>query len=161
MIYFTEGVINFLFEGTWLLGQYIHSGNLDRYILRPLPIGMQVLATKINLDGFGKILISAYMMAKALSMLEVNWNLAKVGMFILFILSASIIRVCLNLSANCTCFWLKSGNTSFAHLIHTFSEFGKYPLTIFQTGIQFVLIFIIPYAFISFFPTLYILCHQR
>ena len=90
-------------------------------------------------------------------MLEVNWNLVKVGMFILFILSASIIRVCLNLSANCTCFWLKSGNTSFAHLIHTFSEFGKYPLTIFQTGIQFVLIFIIPYAFISFFPTLYIL----
>ena len=157
MIYFTEGVINFLFEGTWLLGQYIHSGNLDRYILRPLPIGMQVLATKINLDGFGKILISACMMAKALSMLEVNWNLAKVGMFILFILSASIIRVCLNLSANCTCFWLKGGNTSFAHLIHTFSEFGKYPLTIFQTGIQFVLIFIIPYAFISFFPTLYIL----
>lgn len=157
MIYFTEGIVTFLFEGTWLLGQLINTGNLDRYILRPLPIGMQILSMKINPDGLGKILISVCIMIKSLSMLGIPWSLSKILMLIVFIISASIIRVCLNFSANCICFWLKSSKTSLSHLIHTFSEFGKYPITIFQSGIQFVLIFIVPYAFISFFPTLYLL----
>lgn len=157
MIYFTEGVLTFLFEGTWILGQLINSGQLDRCLLRPLPIGMQILTMKINPDGLGKIVISLYLMIQSLSMLDITWGISKVIWFVIFILSASTLRVCLNFSANCICFWLKSSKTSLSHLIHTFSEFGKYPLTLFQSGIQFVLIFIIPYAFISYFPTVYLL----
>lgn len=156
MIFFTEGVITFLFEGTWYLGGIINEGKLDQYLLRPVPIGMQILCLRVNPDGLGKIIVSLAIIGHSLTKAALMWTIGKIGMLILLIISASVIRVCLNFSANCICFWLKSSKTTLAYLIHCFSEFGKYPIIIFESVIQVVLLTLIPYAFISFYPALYI-----
>ena len=48
ILYFSEGIISFLFEGTWLLNGLINHGELDRLLLRPVPIVVQVLSMKMN-----------------------------------------------------------------------------------------------------------------
>lgn len=54
---FSEGSINFFFQGTWKITQMINQAELDKYILRPLPMGLQMLTSRIDLDGLNKMMI--------------------------------------------------------------------------------------------------------
>ena len=78
ILYFSEGIISFLFEGTWLLNGLINRGELDRFLLRPVPIGVQVLSMKMNFDGLGKIILSIFIMFQALMNLSIRWNIWKI-----------------------------------------------------------------------------------
>ena len=76
-------------------------------------------------------------------------------MTIAFVVSASVIRVCLNIVANSSSFWLKGSRNSLPHMVYTIWEFGKYPINIFSGAIQFILLTILPYAFMGFLPAAY------
>lgn len=76
-------------------------------------------------------------------------------MLIVFVVSASVIRVCLNIVANSSSFWLKGSRNSLPHMVYTIWEFGKYPINIFSGAIQFILLTILPYAFMGFLPAAY------
>jgi ABC-2 type transport system permease protein len=56
------------------------------------------------------------------------------------------------LAANCITFWLKAPGNAFGNLVHNIGEYAKYPITIYPKAIQFVVTFLVPYAFVSFFP---------
>lgn len=155
-LYFSEGIISFLFEGTWLLNRLINYGELDRFLLRPVPIIVQVLSMKMNFDGLGKIILSIVIMSRALMHISVQWNIGKIMMLVVFVVSASVIRVCLNIVANSSSFWLRGSKNSLPHMVYTVWEFGKYPITIFSGAIQFALLTILPYAFMGFLPAAYL-----
>ena len=155
ILYFSEGIISFLFEGTWLLNGLINHGELDRLLLRPVPIVVQVLSMKMNFDGLGKIILSIVIMSQALMNISIQWNIGKIIMLIVFVVSASVIRVCLNIVANSSSFWLKGSRNSLPHMVYTIWEFGKYPINIFSGAIQFILLTILPYAFMGFLPAAY------
>ena len=160
ILYFSEGIISFLFEGTWLLNGLINRGELDRFLLRPVPIGVQVLLIKMYFDGLGKIILSIFIMFQALMNLSIRWNIWKIIMLIIFVVSASVIRVCLNIVANSSSFWLKGSKNSLPHMVYTVWEFGKYPINIFSGVIQFMLVTFLPYAFMGFLPAAYMFDKQ-
>ena len=96
--------------------------------LRPVPIVVQVLSMKMNFDGLGKIILSIVIMSQALMNISIQWNIGKIIMLIVFVVSASVIRVCLNIVANSSSFWLKGSRNSLPHMVYTIWEFGKYPI---------------------------------
>jgi ABC-2 type transport system permease protein len=53
-------------------------------------------------------------------------------------------------------FWL-TDNSGFGYLIFDFNDFVRYPLSIYSRGIQILLTFLLPYAFINFYPAQYFL----
>ena len=107
ILYFSEGIISFLFEGTWLLNGLINHGELDRLLLRPVPIVVQVLSMKMNFDGLGKIILSIVIMSQALMNISIQWNIGIIIMLIVYEESASHIRVSLNFVAIRSSFRLK------------------------------------------------------
>lgn len=151
-IYVSEGVGSLFFEGTWRMLRLINMGELDRYLVRPVPLVLQIFCTGIGMNGLGNIVIGGSIIVMSLTRMDITWNAQHVALAFLLFVSAMTTRVAINLAANCSGFWIRSSGNAFPIMIHNLGEFAKYPITIFSQGLQLFISLVVPFAFVSFFP---------
>lgn len=154
---FSEGSINFFFQGTWKITQMINQAELDRYILRPLPIGFQILTSRIDLDGLNKMMIGIALFLYGASRCNIHWSIAKFFVLLLSLILSCFIRTCMIWIASCTSFWLEGTKNHLNFFISKLADVSKYPLNIYPSFLRNILIYFVPYAFISYYPISYIL----
>jgi ABC-2 type transport system permease protein len=152
MVIFAEGAASFFFNGMWSLGGLVNKGEMDRILVRPIPPLIQVFTSIPGLGGLGGMVMGGVIMGQALRHVQTDWTFYNYGLLLVFILSAVAIKVSVILAASCQTFWSGSTNTSFAHMIHTLGEFARFPLSIYNLGVQALITVVVPYAFISFYP---------
>ncbi|MEF2964816.1 ABC-2 family transporter protein [Paenibacillus sp. M1] len=152
MIYVSEGVGSLFFEGTWRMLRLVNMGELDRYLVRPVPLVLQIFCTGIGMNGLGNVVIGGSIIAMSLARIDIAWSPQTVLMAVLLFVSSMTIRIAINLAANCSSFWIRSSGNAFPIMIHNMGEFAKYPITIFSQGLQLFISIIVPFAFVSFFP---------
>ena len=75
---------------------------------------------------------------------------------ILFLLTSSLIMIALQNAAAATCFWIQN-SFYVLDLVLKFKDYAKYPITIFSPVFRFIFTFIMPIAFIAYYPSLVIL----
>jgi ABC-2 type transport system permease protein len=73
-----------------------------------------------------------------------------------FAVSGAAIRAAISFAANCATFWLRGYGNAFPLMVFQLADFAKYPSSIFGKGIQFFVTFVVPYAFISYLPAVYL-----
>jgi ABC-2 type transport system permease protein len=151
-IYFSEGVGSLFFEGTWRMLKLVNTGELDRYLVRPVPLVLQIVTTGIGMNGLGNIVIGGWIMGMALTRVAIDWSLSTVLAAVVLLISAMTVRVAINYAANCSAFWIKNSGNAFPIMVHNMGEFAKYPITIFSLGLQLFISLAVPFAFVSFFP---------
>jgi ABC-2 type transport system permease protein len=156
LIFITEGVGSLFFEGTWGLSWLVYSGEFDQVLVRPVSPIVQVLAGRVGFNGLGNIVTGGVLMAIALTNVPIAWTPGRVLMLVVLILSAAMIRVALNLGTAAIAFWIRAPWSMVPMFVHQLGEFAKYPITIYSTAVQAVIVVAIPFAFVSFFPTAFI-----
>jgi ABC-2 type transport system permease protein len=154
--FFTEGVTSLLVEGFWMLGGMVHRGELDRYLVRPVPVLVQILGAAVGLHGIGTTLIGAALIVRALSSVTVLWTPTRIVAALVLLLSALIIRCAIVIVPNAIVFWAPGVDSSVAVSIAEFGDFAKYPITIYGLALQALVTLVVPFAFISFFPATYL-----
>lgn len=152
MIFFTEGMTSFFIEGTWQLSFLAHNGDLDRYLLRPVPLLLQIIGKAVGMHGIGPILIGATLLWRALSTTTLPWTPDRMLLALMLLLSALVIRGAIILASNAAVFWVPGVGVTVAVAIGDIGDFAKYPLTIYALGIQVLITWVLPFAFISFYP---------
>jgi ABC-2 type transport system permease protein len=156
LIFITEGVGSLFFEGTWWLGWLVYSGEFDQVMLRPVSPIVQILASRVGFNGLGNMVTGGVLLVVSLSHVSVRWSPIGLLMVLILLASGATIRVALNLGTAALSFWIKSRSTNVPMFVHQLGEFAKYPITIYSVGIQAVIVVVIPFAFISFYPTAYV-----
>lgn len=156
MVVFSEGIASFFFEGVWSLPYQVSSGGFDKYLYRPISPALQILASKIGINGAGNIVLGSVIISYSLLRCDIAWSVSKIAIYIIMIFSAMLISISVNLAANSVSFWLKSAGIALPVSINSFHEFGKYPATLYNKLIQVVLLFGIPYAFIGYIPATFL-----
>lgn len=156
MIYLTEGIGSLFFEGTWRLGRLVNQGELDIILLRPVSPILQVFCNGVGMNGLGNLVTGGIIVVQAIIHIPMQWSWEKIVITILLLVSAVVIRISINLAANCTNFWLRNARNAFPLMIHNLSDFAKYPITIFPVAVRSLITFVVPFAFISFMPASYI-----
>lgn len=154
---FSEGCINFFFQGTWKIAEMINLADLDRFLVRPLPIGLQLLTARIDFDGLNKMGSAAAVFALGVSHCDIRWSLWKIVCLGVFLVECCVIRVCMIWIASCASFWMESGRNSLNFFAVSIGEMAKYPLVIYPPILQGVFAYVIPYAFVSYYPVGYLL----
>lgn len=157
MIYLTSGIISIFFEGTWSLSFIVNRGDLDRILLRPISPIIQVFTLGIGANGLSNFVLGLIMLYQALIHMDIIWTVPKILFFLILIISSIIIRASVNLAAAASSFWMNSGSNSISMMTLNISEFVKYPITIFGWGIKLIVTLIIPYAFITYYPAIFLL----
>lgn len=132
----------------------IRSGEFDSALTKPLHPFMQMLFR----DGFNMGYVSHFTVAlvivvAALCKLEHSVSPTSIAFFVLNVLGASLVQSAALIAASAMSFFTVGENPVMDFLVYKVKDFTNYPITIFPRGIQFILTFILPFAFINFYPS--------
>lgn len=141
----------------WIFASHIvRKGEFDRYLLRPLNPLFQVFAERFQLDAFGELIIGIAIVCYSFVNLDIKVTLLSVVAFLIVIVAGAIIYTSIKLLCASFAFWVKN-SFGILNIVYMFSDFTKYPTSIYGKGIQLVLNVIIPFAFTAFIPASYFL----
>ena len=135
----------------------IINGEFDRILLRPKNIIIQVLCYDSDYTKVSRLIQSVIVLIIAIIKLNINWTFLKIITLVLILLSAIIIFLSIFLLAAAYCFITIQG----LEVRNVFTAGGKhmaqYPIGIFKKGFVYFFTFIIPYAFVNYYPLMYVL----
>ncbi len=147
-----RGFREVLCDGVWALRRLVNGGEFDRILVRPISPVLQVITQMSAIFGFGGVLLGLWIIARASSELGLAWDAGRVAFVCLSIVSSVMIIGAIDLATNCIAFWEPASTSSFPFLVFSFSEFAKYPLTLYGRLVQVFLTWVLPFAFVSYYP---------
>lgn len=151
------GLSPLFFEGVWGLAWKVNKGELDYPLVRPMAVPAQVFSSGIGLHGIGDVLTGGAMLGWALWHIDVDWTVWTVLIGLVLLVSAAAIHLSLVAITNAASFWIPGPHPFLAVTMHTFEDMVKFPLTILGPGMRAVFTFVVPYAFVTFFPANWLL----
>jgi len=135
---------------------YIIQGRFDRVLLRPVDTLFQILFEKFRLESLQEVLTGSVVVAICVQRLGLPWHTTDYFWFALMVASGAVIYVSVFLLLTSVSFWFED-RVGIVPPVFNMLTFGRYPLTIYNVFIQFLLSWIIPFAFASFYPTTHFL----
>lgn len=135
----------------------IIKGDFDRLLIRPQNILIQVLCYDLDLVKISRLIQAIIVFVIALVNLNIDWTILKVAALMLMVLSSIVIFFGIFLLAASFCFFTIQG----LEVRNLFTDGGKhmaqYPIGVFNKGFIIFFTIIIPYAFVNYYPLLYVL----
>jgi ABC-2 type transport system permease protein len=134
------------------LDRQIREGKFDRYLIRPLPPLLQIMATEVRVSAVGDALGGLGLFLAANALVRVDWSPPAVAYLVLAIVGGCLVEAAIQLVI--AGFSFRALNTrSLVFLVdNIFSSFGNYPLSIYGAGVRWLLTFGVPVAFVAYFP---------
>ena len=155
IIQFGFAFCEFTARGVDHFDRIIINGEFDRMLLRPKNIILQVLCYDIDFIKISRITQSLIVMGIALIKLNIDWSILKIITLMFMCLSAIGIFFGIFLLAAAYCFITVQG----LEVRNVFTDGGKhmaqYPIGVFKKGFVYFFTFVIPYAFVNYYPLLY------
>jgi ABC-2 type transport system permease protein len=140
------------------LGQQIRLGRLDQMMVRPVPLLVQVCAEEFPVRKLGRLSQAVGVFAWACW--YVDWTPGRVGVAAVMVVAGTVIFAALFIGLACIQFWTIDS----AEVANAFTYGGNtvtsYPLTVFPNELVKALTFVVPIAFINWYPSLYVLGHH-
>lgn len=133
----------------------IIEGGFDRLLLRPKNLILQVLCSDGDFVKVSRLIQAIIVLVIALINLKVDITFLKIVCLILMLMASCVIFFGIFLLAASYCFMTVQG----LEVRNVFTDGGKhmaqYPIGVFKKGFVFFFTFIIPYAFVNYYPLLY------
>ncbi len=149
------GIADTLIGSVERVGEYVRTGRLDQMLTKPLPLLLQVCADQFTLRRLGRISQAALVFGWAAS--YVDWTPARAGVAVVMIASGGALFFGLFVTFSCIQFWTHDA-TEFANAFtYGGATLTQYPLTIFPKELMRSLTFLLPVAFVNWYPCLYLL----
>jgi len=145
-----------LFDNNWSLRMNVYSGDFIKYCFRPINLFFYYQSEVFDIKGLGQLAFGIGTIAYAWSHMSLPFTFWALCQLIIFLITASLIMIALQNAAAATCFWL-TNSFFILDLALKMKDYAKYPITIFNSVFRFIFTFIIPIAFIAYYPSLVIL----
>jgi len=135
---------------------YIIQGRFDRILLRPVSTLFQVLSEKFRIESLQEVVTGLLVIGICVRKLGLSWTLADDLWFALMVACGAVIYLSVFLILTAVSFWFED-RVGIVPPVFNMLTFGRYPLTIYNVFIQFMLSWVIPFGFASFYPTTHFL----
>lgn len=157
IIHFGFSVSETFFRGFDRFEDLIIDGSLDRFLVRPQNLIAQVFASEIDFVKIFRILQSIIILIISLIKLNINWSIYKIINLSLMLLASTIIFLSLFILTASYCFITIQGLEVKNILTDGGKHMAQYPIDIYKSFIKKFFTYIIPYAFINYYPLMYFL----
>ena len=106
-----------------------------------------------DVKGIGQFIFGMATFVYAWSHIGIPVTVVTIAQAVLFLITASLFMIAIMNAAAATCFWII--NSGYVMVImFRFKDFAKYPSNIFNGVFKFIFTFIIPIAFVAYYPSL-------
>ena len=140
-----------------LFPQLIRDGNFDLLLVRPRGTLFQVVTADFQLRRLGKALQALVILAYALANLDIAWTADRVLMLPVAVATGALIFVCVWVTAICVAFWTVDAREAANAFTYGGQTFAQYPLGIYDRWMRRFLAYVVPLAFVAYFPAVYVL----
>jgi len=130
---------------------YIIEGNLDRVLLRPVNPLAQVMFSSFGMGGLNELVLGTAVMIYAGAGLGLSLGLLDVLSLLLFAGTASLVYMGVFLGLTSVSFWIED-RMGLAPPVYNIIRFSRYPVTIFSPLVRIFLTFVLPFAWVAFYP---------
>jgi ABC-2 type transport system permease protein len=139
------------------IGQRIRTGELDVWLIRPVPALLQAAADNFALRRIGRPLQAGFVLVLGLRTLDLDWTVAKGIVLVLSVLTGSVIFGAIFVLG--AAFQFVSIDA--AEVTNSFTYGGQqltqYPLPVFGREIVRAVTFVVPLAFVNYYPVIFVL----
>src|SRR5919197_2705969 len=149
------GLSEMVAAGFDLFPQAIRQGEFDRVLLRPVGIFVQVLAADFQLRRLGRVAQGGLALALAIAWTSIAWTPLKVLYLPVVLVSGFVMFSALLVLGAVLCFWTVQSIEIVNTVTYGGTELASYPLPIYHELLQRFFTFVVPLAFVSYFPALY------
>lgn len=153
----SHGLAVILFIQTWHMGSRIIRGEFDRFLLRPMSVLFQFLFMDFNLVGVSDLIPGFIIFIYGCIKVEFNCRVDNFLWVILTVVGGVLIRGSVWMICGSLAFFKRSTTNFIGFTLELFDRVTMYPLSIYPKGIQCFFTFILPLAWITFYPTMDIL----
>jgi len=140
-----------------LLPQMIREGTLDGILVRPLPSLFQLVAADFAIRRVGKALQGVGVLIFALVTVDIDWSVGRVLAIPLAIAAGAVIYAAVWVSLATIAFWIVDAIEVVNAFTYGGSFLSQYPIGIFARWLRGLVVFVVPIAFVAYFPALYLL----
>ena len=144
------------FDNNWNLRYAVKTGDFIKYCFRPINIFFYYISEVFDVKGLGQLAFGLGTLIYAWSHLALPVTVATVAQTLLFLFAASLFMIAIMNFAAATCFWIQNSGYIMV-IMFRFKDFAKYPASIFNSVFRIVFTFVIPIAFIAYYPSLVVL----
>lgn len=139
--------------------KYIIEGQFDRVLLRPLGTLQQVLCESFNLESVGSLIVGIVVLLYSASELELVFSTYDIAWLLLSSVSGGIILLGVFVFLASLSFHFED-RLGISAPVYNLINFSRYPLPIFNNIVQFVLRWVVPFAFVAFYPATHFLSRE-
>jgi ABC-2 type transport system permease protein len=151
---------NALFFNVVSVPEYVREGRFDRFLVRPLDALFQVLTVPSQLfpDGLFLALVT---LAIAIPVAGLHVDFALLLFVPLIVFGGALIDLGISLFVATLSFWFVRVDTLRWAVMSLEQDFTRYPISIYGRAVRLVLAFVLPFAFMNYFPATFLLRKQE
>ena len=137
--------------------QRVRAGTFDALLIRPLGTLFQLCADDFAFRRMGKLIQAVAVLAVAMTAVDVAWTPARIGVFVMMLVAGTVIFSSIWVITSSVAFWMVEGQEIMNGFTYGASFVTEYPLQVMTRWLRWLFTFVVPAAFVNFFPTLYLL----
>lgn len=158
LLFLTYGILIIFFTGLRDFGNTVRNGSFDRLILRPRGLLFQLIFS--NADwfaamGHGGLGVCLFLISAG--QVGIVWNGATILYYVFAVAGGVLIQGAMFLFLATLNIYLLETNSLKELFYWNMRRFAGYPISIFHKAIQFCMIYIVPFAFVNYFPVQFFL----
>lgn len=131
---------------------FIIEGDFDRVLLRPVNPLAQVLFGSFGMNGINELILGGAILAYAGARLDLAVTPQNGLLLLVMSVSAALVYAGVFLGLTSVSFWLED-RMGLAPPVYNIIRFSRYPVTIFNPLIRIFLTFVMPFAWVAYYPS--------
>jgi len=145
-----------LLDNNWSLRRYVYDGDFVKYCFRPINLWFYYVSEVFDVKGLGQLAFGVGTLIYAWIKLGIPVTFLSVVVTIVALVTSSLFMMALQNAAAASCFWIQN-SFWLLDISLKMKDYAKYPVTIFNDVFKFIFTFILPVAFMAYYPSLVIL----
>lgn len=156
---FAFGVMDLIFGGFDApnVAKHVRGGSFDQFLLRPSSLPLQVFGSEFALRRLGRIALGSSILVYAIISSPVMWTLEKAFLMGLSVVGLVLFFGGLFVVGGALTFWTVENVEAMNILTYGGNTLISYPMSIYQEWLRHLFTFVVPAAFLSYYPVLHIL----
>ncbi|WP_088105523.1 ABC transporter permease [Halalkalibacter urbisdiaboli] len=135
----------------------VQNGTFDSILIKPLNPLFHIIARQFEYTFMGHILLAMIVFGISIPKLNIDWSIYHALWFFILIFGGVLIHSAIMILSGSFSFWFVKSTMVVEMAIYDIRSFLNYPISIYHKGIQILLTFILPFAFINFYPAQFFL----
>ncbi len=148
----SHGIFYACFSQMFEMDRVLITGEFDRYLVRPMSPLLQLFTRKLRVNSFGDLIGGALLLTFATAGAGIDWSPEAIALLLAAVIGGALVEGSVQVTMGSLAFRFLNVLAVRTATNEVFNLYGNYPMTMFPKVLEYLLTFVLPVAFVAYFP---------